>query len=144
MGIVTFSIIYFGWHQPGINFLETSSIGKFIFDFSKCLNILAWIFCFAGYARRYLNRNSPTLAYVSKAVYPFFILHQTVLIFIGYFVVQFDWMISTKFLCIVVGTFLVTLLIYEFVLRRSWAIGVFFGVSPSPPATNDPQNAKYV
>jgi hypothetical protein len=143
IGALTFGLIYFGWHQPGLNFLETFSAGKFIFDFAKCLNILAWIFCFAGYARRYLNSNSSALAYTNKAVYPFFILHQTVLIFIGFFIVEFDWSIYAKFSGIVLGTFLVTLLIYEFVLRRIRGIGVFFGIS-QPAALPNSQNPKYV
>lgn len=143
IGIVTFCLIYFGWHQPGVNFLEIFSGGKIIFDFIKCLNILAWIFCFAGYARRYLNSNSLALAYANKSVYPFFILHQTVLIFIGFFIVQFDWGISTKFFSIVVGTFLVTLLIYEFVLRRIRSLGIFFGISQSAVVPNSGK-PKYV
>ena len=51
IGILSFAIIYFGWHQPGINFLEKLALGRFIFDFFKCLNILSWILCLLGFAR---------------------------------------------------------------------------------------------
>jgi hypothetical protein len=129
VGLVSFSVIYFGWHQPGVNFLETMDGGKYLLDLFKCINILAWIFCFLGFSRRYLNKDSSTLRYLNKAVYPFFILHQTVLIFIGFYVVQLDANIAAKFSIIVAGTFLLTLLAYELILRRIGIVALLLGVT---------------
>lgn len=128
-GLISFSLIYFGWHQPGINFLETVTGGKFLFDFFKCFNIVCWVFCFLGFSRHYLNKNSPALQYLNKAVYPFFILHQTVLIAIGFYIIQWDITVTGKFFLIVAGTFLLTLLTYEFILRRAGIVGVLFGAN---------------
>lgn len=128
LGILSFAIIYFGWHQPSIDFLETFEIGRFIFDFFKCLNILSWGFCLLGFARHYFVHNSSALQYANKAVYPFYILHQTVLIAIGFYVIQYDWNIAAKYCTIVAGTFLLTMLIYELLIRRLKQVGFFFGV----------------
>jgi glucans biosynthesis protein C len=92
------------------------------------LNILCWLFCLLGYARHYLSENSAQLQYASRAVYPFFILHQTVLIAIGYFVIKPDWGIALKYIIIVGGTFFFTLLIYELLIRRLKWLGFFLGV----------------
>jgi hypothetical protein len=128
LGLFSFGMIYFGWHQPGINFLETFASGKYIFDLFKDLNILCWIFALLGYARHYLAKDSPALRYANTAVYPFFILHQTVLIIIGFYVTQYSWSIVAKYITIVVGTFFFTLLIYESLIRRVKVAGFFFGV----------------
>jgi glucans biosynthesis protein C len=127
-GILSFSMIYFGWHQPGTNFLEMSASGRFIFDFFKCLNILCWIFCLLGFARHYIIQSGAILQYANKAVYPFYILHQTVLIVIGFYVIQYDWSIAAKYITIVGGTFFFTLLIYELLIRKLRWVGVFFGI----------------
>jgi hypothetical protein len=128
LGLFAFGMIYFGWHQPGINFLETFASGKYIFNFFKDLNILCWIFALLGYTRHYLSKDSPALRYANTAVYPFFILHQTVLIIIGFYVTQNSWNIVAKYITIIVGTFFFTLLIYEVLVRRVKVAGFFFGV----------------
>lgn len=128
LGLLSFGMIYFGWHQPGINFLEVLPGGIFIFSFFKCLNILCWILCSLGYSRRYLAENSAALQYANKAVYPFFILHQTVLIAIGFYVVAYDWNIVTKYTIIVTGTFILSLMLYELLIRRVGLIRFLFGV----------------
>jgi glucans biosynthesis protein C len=128
LGLFSFTMIYFGWHQQGINFLEKFAAGTFIFDFFKCLNIVCWLFCLLGYAKHYLSQNSTQLQYANKAVYPFFILHQTVLIAIGFYVLKYEWSIASKYFTIVAGTFFFTLLIYEVLVRRVKLLGVFFGV----------------
>lgn len=127
-GLFSFCIIYFGWHQPGTNFLETFALGRYIFDLFKCVNIVCWIFCLLGYAKHYLSHNNHSLQYTSKAVYPFYILHQTVLIVLGFYVIKAEWNILTKYLIIVTGTFVFTMLLYELIIRRVKWIGVFFGV----------------
>jgi glucan biosynthesis protein C len=128
VGLFSFAVLYFGWHQPGVNFLEASIAGRFIFDFFKCLNILCWIFCLLGYSKHYLSKNSSRLHYANKAVYPFFILHQTVLITIGYYVIQLSWSIFLKYLVIVMGTFFLCFLFYELFIRRIKVLGFLFGV----------------
>lgn len=128
LGIISFIMIYFGWHQAGESFLEPLPYGKVIFVFFKCLNILSWMLVALGYAKRYLNYNSQGLAYANKAVYPFYILHQTVLIVIGYYIIHLNLGLSIKYFLIVLATYLITMLIYEFIIRRISIIKVFFGV----------------
>jgi glucans biosynthesis protein C len=128
LGIISFAMIYFGWHLPGANFLETLVSGRFIFNFFKCLNILCWVFCLLGFARYYIVQSGAILQYANKAVYPFYILHQTALIAIGFYVVQYDWSIAAKYCTIVAGTFIFTMLIYELLIRRVKWVGIFFGV----------------
>ena len=63
-----------------------------------------WILAFCGYGFKHLTRSTPWLAYANAAVLPFYVMHQTVLLTVGYFVtrwrspararVRTDWPIS--------------------------------------------------
>ena len=128
LGVVSFSMIFFGWHNEGKNFLERIPYGHALFVFFKCLNIWSWILCALGYSIRYLNFNNAILQYTNKAVYPFYILHQTVMIVIGYYIIKVDAGIALKYSLVVIGTYAFTMLIYEFVVRRIKIMWMFFGV----------------
>jgi peptidoglycan/LPS O-acetylase OafA/YrhL len=68
-----------------------------------------------GVARRL---NAPTvLRYATDAVLPVYILHQTLIILIGYFVIQWNWPVAAKYPFVVVTVFLSALAIYEIVRR---------------------------
>ena len=127
-GIISFLMIFLGWHQPEINFLETSEAGVLIFSFFKCLNIISWILSGLGFARHYLNFGNEFLSYANRAVFPFFILHQTVLTIVGYYIIQYNWSIAVKYSLIVIGTFFFTILIYELLIRRIKPSWILFGL----------------
>lgn len=50
-----------------------------------------------AYGQHYLNRPHPWLAKINEGLYPFYILHQTVIIWIGFYICQLDWSIAAKF-----------------------------------------------
>ncbi len=127
-GLISFLIIYIGWHQPGEGFLEKSNPGYLIFQVLKCLNIISWILCFLGFGKRYLNFNNTVLQYTNKAVYPFYILHQTVLIIAGYFIIKLESGIFVKYALTLFATFLFTLMIYDLIILRIKWLRVFFGI----------------
>jgi len=89
---------------------------------------------FLGFAMQHLVRPASFLKYSNEAVLPFYILHQTVLLVIGYFVVQ--WVIPdlAKWAIIFVSSFIAIIMIYEFVVRRFNMMRVLFGMRPLPKA----------
>jgi glucan biosynthesis protein C len=58
-----------------------------------------------GYVSKYLITNTPFLKYANEAVLPFYILHQTVLLLIGYFVLQWTIPDPAKWPVIAVSSF---------------------------------------
>ncbi len=66
-----------------------------------------------------LTKNTPFLKYAGEAVMGFYILHQTVLLAIGYFVVRWAVPDLAKWTVIAAGSFAVILVLYEFVVRRA-------------------------
>jgi glucan biosynthesis protein C len=68
-------------------------------------------------ARMYLGFENRVLRYLRDAVYPTYILHQTVVVAIGFFVVDWELGVAGKFAFIVLASLSVTLTLYELVRR---------------------------
>jgi len=81
-----------------------------------------------GYAAQYLTRPSRFLRYANEAVYPYYILHQTVMLVLAFYVVPLSWPAWVKFVVIAVGMFAGTGLIYEGMIRRFNLIRPLFGL----------------
>jgi glucan biosynthesis protein C len=94
--------------------------------------LLIWscLLAFFGFAERHWNVNRPLLAYANEAVLPFYILHQPVILLIGFYVVQMRLPIAIKYLLICPSSFLITLGLYEYGVRRWDPIRRLFGLKP--------------
>jgi len=102
--------------------------------------LVAWLFIVGllGYARAYLQqppRSRPTLvtlAYLGEASYPFYILHQTVLVILGYYVVQWSLATGVKYLLLAALTYLLSFAIYDVFVHRTNLTRFLFGMRPRP------------
>jgi glucans biosynthesis protein C len=77
---------------------------------------------------RFLNFANKWLRYGQEAALPFFVLHQPVIVVVGFFVVQWNAGIGLKLAAVVVVSFLTTIGLYEFVVRRFRPLRVLFGM----------------
>ena len=93
---------------------------------SSCLSI-GWIFALTGYARAVLDRSSRWLPRATEAVYPFYIVHQTITVAAAYYVVRWPLGVWTKFAIITAATFLGCWAVYELV-RRIGFLRPLFGL----------------
>jgi peptidoglycan/LPS O-acetylase OafA/YrhL len=91
---------------------------------------------FLGLALQYLNVRTPGLDYANEAVLPFYILHQTVLLAVGYFVLQWGLPEVLEWAVIVVISFALIMAIYEFVVRRFNVMRILFGMKALKPSTS--------
>jgi hypothetical protein len=89
----------------------------------------SWIALIIGFARKYLNYTNSSLKYCNSIVYPFFILHQTVIIIFGFYVIDWGMSGTLEFLTIVVGTFVICALLYELLIKRVNILRLLFGMS---------------
>jgi peptidoglycan/LPS O-acetylase OafA/YrhL len=83
---------------------------------------------FLGFAMQHLTKNTPFLKYSGEAVLPFYILHQTVLLVVGYFVVQWAVPDLAKWAIIFVSSFILIMVIYEYLVRRINILRFLFGM----------------
>ena len=96
-----------------------------------------WILAILGMGSRYLNRTNRFLSYANSGVLPFYILHQPVILVIGYYVLQWNAPILLKYLAISTSAFVLVMLLYELLIRRIPPVRYVFGVGrkvkPSVP-----------
>jgi hypothetical protein len=103
---------------------------ELIFDISSIF--LSWftITAVIGFGQRYLNKPNRILPYTNEGLYPFYILHQTVIIWIGYYVCKLDWSIAAKYWSISLLTLIFCVGLYLLLIRPLNIMRLFFGVKP--------------
>ncbi len=91
---------------------------------------LSWFTVIAviGHGQHYLNRSHPWLKYFNEGLYPFYILHQTVIIVLGYYICQLPWSIAAKFTAISLLTLLTCVVLFMYVIRPFKPLRLFFGL----------------
>ncbi len=94
----------------------------------RIFNLWNWILLLIGYSAKFLNKPGAILRYRNEAVYPFYILHHTVLLVLGFYVVDLNLNILLKFLLLVIGTFGIVWIIYELIIRRYRLFRLLFGM----------------
>jgi glucan biosynthesis protein C len=87
-----------------------------------------WVLGLLGMGSRLLNVNNRFLGYANEAVLPFYILHQPIILVIGYFVIPWHAAIVFKYFFIVVTAFVTIMLVYEFLVRRTNMLRFLFGM----------------
>lgn len=88
----------------------------------------SWISIVIGFSRKYLNFSNDVLKYCNGMLYPFFILHQTVIIILGYYVIELGFSEILEYTIIVVGTFVICYLLYEFFIKKINILRFLFGL----------------
>ena len=139
-GLVCFAAMLVGFSLPSRGYvtwlpayeLEPHNAAYLVYFTLKSFNMWFWILAILGFALRYLNFSTPFLTYATEAVYPFYILHQTVMLVIGYYIVQWDTGVIPKFFAVAVGMFAITAVLYEVVVRRFAVTRFLFGLKPKP------------
>lgn len=96
--------------------------------YSDCLTWFS-VLASVAYGYRYLNVNRPILPHLTQAVYPFYILHQTVIVLIGYYVLtQTNLGVYDGFLIISLSSLVVCIAIYAVLIRPFKLTRLLFGV----------------
>lgn len=124
VGTIAFSALVLIWQ------LEDGYVVHFTEALLKVTNLWSWILVLLGYAAKYLNQSSHSIAYCNRAVYPFYILHQTITVGLGYALMDLNWGLAPKFTVMTLGTFLLSWLLYDFVILRIRVLHPFFGLKP--------------
>jgi len=104
------------------------SLPEWLLAILRALNAWAWLIAICGFGSRHLNFSNQFLKYGNEAVLPFYILHQTVILAIGYYIVQLDMAMLAKFLIIAAASFLTIVALYEVLIRRVNLLRFLFGM----------------
>lgn len=107
--------------------------GYFVFQHSTvALGTWSWIVFFVGMGIKHMNYDSKYRHPSNELVLPFYMLHQTVLLLIGFVVVQWNWGIWSKFTFIFISSFVVILGIYFVAVKPFNFMRYLFGMKKKP------------
>jgi hypothetical protein len=110
---------------------QPSALNDFLVN-SLLREVGAWLVILGllGMGRRWLDRPAPFLPYMAEAAYPFYILHQTVIVLLAYALVGQALPLAAEYVALVGASFLLTVLAYEGLVRRWRLVRPLFGMKP--------------
>ncbi|MCF2489798.1 acyltransferase [Dyadobacter sp. CY347] len=94
----------------------------------KTLNAWCILLTIFGYAYVHLQFSNRFLRYANEAVYPFYILHQTVIICLAYPIINSPLPWIVKFIYLSVATFLICFVLYHFLIKQFHVLRIVFGL----------------
>lgn len=114
-----------------------SDYSWYLFDVLKPLIAWSWVFALMGYGKQYLSKQLQILPYLNQAAYPFYILHQTVIVILAYYFVQLpNESIMSKYMFTLVITFFITVLTFHLLVRPFAFARFLFGMKPKSEAND--------
>ncbi|SDM86267.1 acyltransferase family protein [Pedobacter antarcticus] len=139
---------YLRWNkiEPGNqDWPFTSHLYVYLFDAIKPIVAWGWVLALVGYGKHYLNRKASALNYMNQAAYPFYILHQTVIVILVYYLIPLQHeSILSKYIYTLGFTFFITLLTYHLLIRPFALTHLLFGMKPKTPISNQPAPDEYI
>jgi glucans biosynthesis protein C len=96
LSLAPFYMCYFHFRHL-IDLPWTEDTIELIFDVTALFVSWFTVITIIAFGQRYLNRPHPWSSKINEGLYPFYILHQTVIIWIGYYICQLDWSITAKY-----------------------------------------------
>ena len=90
-------------------------------------NAWMWAFAVIGLAARYLRRRRRALSWLTRAVFPFYVLHFPVVLIGLSLLAQVSWPWGWELLLLIVGTYVVTGLVYLVALQTGRAVALIGG-----------------
>jgi hypothetical protein len=108
-------------------------ISDWIYTLLSFFSAWCWLFAILGFGMRYLAFDRPVLRYTNEGVLPFFILHQTVLLGIGYFIMTWEIPDVLKWAIVFTSSFIIIMAFYTLLIRKFELFRFLFGMKTTHP-----------
>lgn len=138
---------YLRWNkiEPGHqDWPFTNNLFIYLFEAIKPLVAWGWVLALIGYGKHYLTHQTRALNYMNQAAYPFYILHQTVIVILVYYFIPLSQeSILSKYIYTLGFTFFITLLTYHLLIRPFAVTRLLFGMKPKNPDIKQSERDEY-
>lgn len=108
-------------------------ISGWIYALLSFFSAWCWLFAILGFGMRFLAFDRPILRYANEGVLPFFILHQTVLLGVGYFVTSWEIPDVLKWAIVFLSSFIIIISLYTLFIRKFDLLRFLFGMKTVHP-----------
>jgi hypothetical protein len=99
-----------------------------LWTFVSSLSCWACALAIFGFGMQLLNVRTPLLDYANEAVLPFYVLHQSILFVVGFYMLNWAIPDLAKWAIILISTFVIIMALYEFLIRRINVLRFLFGM----------------
>lgn len=99
----------------------------------RVFNSWFWLLTILGLGQRYFNFHNRFLTYTSEASLPFYILHQSVIVVIGFFLMDGSLGVLPKYLILALTSFTLIIALYELLIKRFNGLRFLFGLKSRQP-----------
>lgn len=127
IAVITSTILFINYYLPNA-LPKKEGMDTQVYFLLDALQIWSMILTIIGFTKKYLNTSSSILQYLNQAVFPFFIIHQTIIVALGYWIVQLKVSILTKYLLLSICSSIVIYSLYEYVIRRTKLTRLLYGM----------------
>lgn len=128
-------INYFRWNNPDTEIPDFGTWRTYAQMSLFPITAWGWIFTAVGYGKRYLNKKHPIQNYINETVYPFYILHQTIIVIVAFYVIRTSEPVLNKFLFTFITSFVLVMCIYHLLIRPYAVMRFLFGMKPKKEKT---------
>jgi glucan biosynthesis protein C len=128
IGFLGILAVNYLWLNPPAHGAEWSYLRGYTFRALSSMTGWAWVLGLVGYGKQYLNRPHKSLGYLNQAVYSFYILHQTVIVILAYYIVQTNDTVIMKYIYTVGVTLFITMGIYHLLIKPYPVMRFLFGM----------------
>jgi hypothetical protein len=125
--VMTSTILFINYYLPNV-LPKKEGLDAQVYFLLDALQIWSIIMTIIGFAKKYLNTSSSILQYLNQAVFPFFIIHQTIIVALGYWIVQLKVSILSKYMLLSVCSSIIIYALYEYVIRRTKLTRFLYGM----------------
>lgn len=134
LALITVTLLYglFWFSDTGWHYL-----GRSIYYYLVSVNRWCWVIAIVGFSLCYLKKSTPYLKMLNELVYPFYILHQTVIIILGYYIKELSWPIAAKFWSVAIATFIICYALIRYVIIKANFLRIPFGMKPLKKGTQE-------
>jgi len=105
-----------------------AGITDWVYTLFSFTSAWCWLFAILGFSMKYLAFDRPLLRSANEGVMPFYILHQTVLLGIGYVVMTWDIHDALKWVIVFISSFTVIVTLYMLFIRKFEVLRFLFGM----------------
>ncbi|MFC1821034.1 acyltransferase [Thermodesulfobacteriota bacterium] len=132
LGVVLSAVYLYQLFSPS-RVVFPAWISDWIYTLLSFFSAWSWLFAILGFSMRFLAFDRPLLRYANEGVLPFFILHQTVLLGIGYFIMNWEIHDALKWAIVFISSFIVIITLYTLLVRKLELFRFLFGMKTTHP-----------
>lgn len=128
---VSMSGIYITWFMLGIP--KMTELTFFLFTIVKVVSSLNSMLFIFYLAHRFLTEKNNFFNYNSALSMPFYVLHQPVIVIVGFMIYLLNWPIAIKLVFLIATSLSLILFSYEFFIKKNTVLRVLFGMKKKKP-----------